>query len=172
MKYSISSEELNRRQGLKASRSYRLIDKIRGIMDKSFFGIGLDPIIGLIPNVGDIINVPLAVPYLYFAVAKLKSVPLALAVTFNLILDALVGAIPFLGIVLDFMHKGFQKNHDMIIGFVDGDQQVIEKVNKRAVWMSVLIVVMLIILFVLVKLSVLFLGWLWGVLESFWASFF
>lgn len=146
---------------LKDSRSFRLINRIRSIMDKSIFGIGLDPIIGLIPNVGDAINFPLMLPYLYFALVKLKSIPLALAVTFNLMLDVLVGTIPFLGIILDFFHKGFQKNHNMIIGFVEGDEKIIKNVNRKAVVMAVLILLMVGLFFLLVKVSVALVSWVW-----------
>ena len=151
---------------LKQSKSYRFINQVRRIMDKSIFGMGLDPIIGLIPNVGDAINFPLMVPYLYFSLVKLKSIPLALSVTFNLVLDTLVGTIPFLGFILDLFYKGFQKNHDMILGFVEGDEQVIKKVDRNAKLMAILIVLMIGLFFLFVKISFVLLSWLWEFLHT------
>lgn len=160
-----------KRLELKNSKSYHFINKVRRIMDKSIFGIGLDPIIGLIPNVGDAINFPLMLPYLYFALVKVKSVPLALAVTFNLMLDVLIGTIPFLGIIMDFFFKGFQRNHDMILGFVDGDEKVIKRVNRNAIMMAVLIVLLIVLFVLLVKVSLFVISWLWELCQSVWAFF-
>ncbi|MEE0911627.1 MAG: DUF4112 domain-containing protein [Paludibacteraceae bacterium] len=165
-----NSTDLKRLE-LKNSKSYRLINKVRRIMDKSILGIGLDPIIGLIPNVGDAINFPLMLPYLYFALVKVKSVPLALAVTFNLMLDVLIGTIPFLGIIMDFFFKGFQRNHDMILGFVDGDENVIKRVNRNAIMMAVLIVLLVALFLLLVKVSIFVISWLWELCQSVLAFF-
>ena len=165
-----NSTDLKRLE-LKNSRSYRFINKVRRIMDKSILGIGLDPIIGLIPNVGDAINFPLMLPYLYFALVKVKSIPLALAVTFNLMLDVLIGTIPFLGIIMDFFFKGFQRNHDMILGFVDGDENVIKRVNRNAIMMAVLIVLLVALFLLLVKVSIFVISWLWELCQSVLAFF-
>ncbi|MEZ5427848.1 MAG: DUF4112 domain-containing protein [Pyrinomonadaceae bacterium] len=75
---------------------------------------GLDALIGLIPNVGDIttslLSFYILVAGVRYGVPKITLVRMA----FNIGLDYLVGTIPFIGDAFDFFWKANKKNMDLI----------------------------------------------------------
>lgn len=75
---------------------------------------GLDSIIGLIPNVGDIstslLSFYILVAGVRYGVPKITLVRMA----FNIGLDYLVGSIPFIGDAFDFFWKANKQNMDLI----------------------------------------------------------
>jgi len=75
---------------------------------------GLDALIGLVPNVGDTLT-SFASFYILFAGVR-YGVPkiTLLRMAFNIGVDYVVGAIPFLGDALDFVWKANQQNMDLI----------------------------------------------------------
>lgn len=75
---------------------------------------GLDAVIGLIPNVGDISTSLLS---FYILIAGVRyGVPkiTLLRMAFNIGLDYLVGVIPFIGDAFDFFWKSNKQNMDLI----------------------------------------------------------
>lgn len=72
---------------------------------------GLDPIIGLVPGIGEWITTLLAA-YLVMSLLSKKEVPLVVAwrMVANVAIDGALGAIPFLGDVFDFFFKANVKN--------------------------------------------------------------
>ena len=109
----------------------------------------LDALIGIIPGWGDAIALLCVVPFVYFSLCVLRSIPLTLAVLNNALRDMLMGMIPFfVGDVIDFFHRANIQNMQMIQGFVDGDEVVIRQVNRRA-WQSAIVLIVLILLIVL-----------------------
>ena len=58
-----------KREEMLNSSSYRLIDGIATAMDKYF----LDPLIGLIPGVGDLLNSIFVLPFINVSLFKIKS---------------------------------------------------------------------------------------------------
>lgn len=69
------------------------------------FRFGLDPIIGLIPGIGDLASPVLTILILWHGVAaRLPKVVLARMV-FNAAIDAAIGAIPIVGDAFDFAWK-------------------------------------------------------------------
>lgn len=108
---------------------YALMDTIATYMDKWY----LDPILGFIfPGIGDIITGAILLPYLYFSLVEVHSIPLALAVLKNAMVDVAVGAIPWLGNVLDIFHKSNKKNFELVKGYIDDDKETIKKVLVSA----------------------------------------
>ena len=80
--------------------SYRLMVGAAKYMDKWF----LDPILGFIlpVGIGDALTSVFAFPFIYYSLCVVKSIPLTLAVIYNILMDVLIGAIPFyIGDVLD-----------------------------------------------------------------------
>lgn len=75
---------------------------------------GLDSLIGLIPNVGDIttslVSFYILIAGVRYGVPKITLVRMA----FNIGLDYLVGTIPFFGDAFDFFWKANQQNMDLI----------------------------------------------------------
>lgn len=83
---SIQKEELRqmekqlRRMEIEQSSSYRTVQSIAKWMDK----FCLDPIIGFfMPGFGDALTSVFAVPFIYVAACKVRSLPLTLAVIVN-----------------------------------------------------------------------------------------
>ncbi len=148
----------NQKANLRYSRSYRLVETIANVMDKYF----LDPIIGLIPTIGDTGTSLLVLPSIYVSLFKIHSIPLTLAVIYNIVKDAAVGMIPILGIFLDITNRGFLKNLRLITGFVDDDREIINEVNKTAVKSAIMILIFAVIIWLLVEILQVFWGWLTG----------
>ncbi len=75
---------------------------------------GLDALIGLVPNVGDVAT-SLASFYILIAGVKHGVPKITLArMAFNIGLDYVVGAIPFIGDAFDFFWKSNKQNIDLI----------------------------------------------------------
>jgi len=55
-----------------------------------------------------------------------------------------------IGNVADFFHRSFKKNMDLIIGFVEDDKEIIQKVNQKAAITAVLIVLVILIIYWLI----------------------
>ncbi len=127
----------------------------------------LDALVGVIPGWGDVLAVLTVIPFIYFSLRVVKSVPLTLAVLNNALRDVLMGMIPFfVGDIIDFFHRSHIQNMAMIQGFVDGDETVIRQVNRRA-WQSALVLVLLLLLIALmIWLLVAFGGFLYSSVAS------
>lgn len=140
----------DRKNQLVSSPVYKTVSKIRKIMDDFF----IDPILGLIlPGLGDGITTVLSIPYIYQALVKLKSVPLTLAMIYNLLIDWLLGMIPFyIGDVIDVFHRSFKKNMKLIDGFINRDEKIMQEVNRKSVFFGIMIVIICVAIFFMFKL--------------------
>ncbi len=140
------------------SKSYKLVCTLATLMDKYY----IDPIIGIIPIAGDIIPPLCSIPSIYVSALKLKSIPLTLAVTLNILIDSLIGMIPFfIGNILDFYNKSYIKNLRLIVGYVNDDKETIARVNKKASISVVLIFVITLLLITSIILLSKFVAFVW-----------
>ena len=139
-----------RRKEIEQSSSYKASKNIAKWMDKFY----LDPIIGFFaPGFGDALTSFFVFPFIYLAAFKVRSLPLTLAVIFNVLQDIAIGLIPFcIGDILDIFHRSYVKNFELIVGFVEDDKDVIHEVNRKAVWTGIMIMVFCVIIYYLVKL--------------------
>lgn len=157
------SRKQNRAERLKNSTSFAILEGTRRVMDDLIFGIGLDPFLGFLPaGSGDIISSITALPSIYVALFKVRSIPLTLAVIKNMLVDMLVGAIPMLGNVLDFFYRSHHKNYQLIIDYIEGDKQTIEEVNRGAWFMAILILIISTMIYFVIKLLSMFWDWIVG----------
>ena len=118
---------------------YKLVKGISTTLDDYF----LDPIIGFVlPGFGDILSSVMTLPYYYVALFKIKSIPLALAIAYNMMIDMLIGAVPFVGDLIDVFHKSYKKSYRLIVGFVEDDAEIIKTVKERAFKCFVMIVIL------------------------------
>jgi hypothetical protein len=95
------------------------VDRIRQVarvMDDAFtipgtsIRIGLDPLIGLIPGAGDVVGAGIN-GWIIMSAARLGASRLVLTrMLANAGVDALFGAVPFLGDLFDFAFKAHRKN--------------------------------------------------------------
>lgn len=93
---------------------YRIIKEFTDLMENRFsilgFKFGIEPIIGLIPGLGDIISMILSIYIVVVAASmNLRDEVLALMIG-NIILDFLVGIIPGVGDIADFAFKANTRN--------------------------------------------------------------
>ena len=120
----------------------------------------LDPLIGLIPGgVGDVLSSSLAMPFIYYSLCVVRSIPLTLAVIYNVLLDVLIGAIPFVGNVLDIFKRSYLSNLRLITGYIEDDKEIISKVRKKALATAVLIAIVCALLCLVVKLALMVATW-------------
>lgn len=114
-------------QALEAARS-----RVRGLanwLDAAFripgtrIRIGLEPIIGLIPMVGDVIGLLLSASIVFEAVRIGAPGAVILRMLLNLALDALIGLIPVLGDLFDFGYKANLRNSRLLEQHLDRQTQ-------------------------------------------------
>lgn len=155
-KVKIMAMSIIRREEIRKSKLYKSLNVITKVMDKYM----LDPVIGLVPGVGDFVASVFVIPFLYVSIFQVRSVPLTLALLFNVLKDIAMGLVPFwIGYVLDFFNKSYQQNMRLIMGFVEGNEETIRKVNKDAVWMGVWIVILCLVIYGLVLLAMSMFNW-------------
>lgn len=141
---------------IRNSVSYKLVHAIALWMDRRL----LDPLIGLVlPGFGDALTSVLAVPYLYLSIVKLKSIPLTLAIVCNILLDVLIGIIPYIGVVGDVFKRAFTRNAAMIKGYEEGDRAIMQEIDRKAVGMAFLIVILCGLIYAMVLAAVKIVEW-------------
>ncbi|RAQ43305.1 DUF4112 domain-containing protein [Arthrospira sp. O9.13F] len=94
-------------------------------------GIGLDPLIGLIPGGGDLLGAVLAA-YIVFRSFQL-GVPkkLLLIMTYNIVIDTVLGTVPILGDFFDVLWKANVKNVDILESYLmDSEDEDINNINN------------------------------------------
>lgn len=156
-------KRLLRRQRLMTNKGYQTMYFLSRYMDRYY----LDAIIGIVPGWGDTIAILSAVPFVYFSLRVIKSIPLTLAVINNSLRDVLLGMIPFfVGDIIDIFHRSNTRNLAMIQGFVDGDEIIIKQVNQRALQSAIAIVVLLLLIVLMIWLLITFGGYLYSTVKS------
>lgn len=163
------AEKEMRRMEIEMSSSYRMVQGIAKFMDKYL----LDPIIGFfVPGIGDILSSVLVLPFIHVSLFKIKSVPLTLAVIYNVLIDVLIGLIPFyIGDIIDVFNRAYLKNARLITGFVEDDKEVISEVNRKAAWMGFMILVLCVLIYFMVLLVMKLMDWLGSLWDSIVAYF-
>ena len=126
------------KRSIEQSNSYQTIKSVKTLMDDYY----LDPLLGLIPVVGDILPQIFNLSFFYVSTFKIKSYALTVTILRNILIDILVGIIPYLGIILDVFHKSYRKNFNLIVGFVNDDRNIIREVNQKAfsttIWIAII----------------------------------
>lgn len=146
-----------------SSRSYRVVKIISIVMDRWM----LDPIVGLLlPGGGDLLTTSLNLPYLYISIFKVKSLPLTLAVVYNILFDLFVGLVPLLGDILDFFVRSYNRNLRLVVGFVEGNSDIIAEVKRKATMTAAFIVILLGLIYLLFSLLDTILSWMGDLFSS------
>ena len=122
------------------------LDRLAWILDRSIpvgrFRIGLDPILGLLPGIGDGIGALLSL-YLLYEGARLGAPGHVLVrMAGNILIEAILGAIPLLGDVFDFVWQANSRNLRLLHQHhAPGWRER----PLRAVWISVLVAAILVL---------------------------
>ncbi|MDD6552362.1 MAG: DUF4112 domain-containing protein [Prevotellaceae bacterium] len=131
--------------------AYRSMQWLAKVMDQYF----VDPILSFVlpGGTGDIVSSLLSLPFIYFSLFVVKSIPLTLAVIVNILRDILLGMLPFfVGDVIDFFFRSYGKNLNLITGYIEGDPKIIGEVHRKTALSIILILILLaliILLFIL-----------------------
>ena len=154
---------LQRRARLMDNQVYQSMQSFTRYMDRFY----LDAVIGLIPGWGDAVALLCVVPFVYFSMCIIKSIPLTLAVLNNALRDVLLGMIPFfIGDVIDVFHRANMKNMAMIQGFIDGDEAIIKQVNRRALQSAIVLLVLLLLIALMIWALISFGSYLYSLITS------
>lgn len=100
----------------KEAPDLKWVDRITKVMDSKFrvpgtkFRFGLDPILGLVPGLGDATSVAVSGTLIYYMAKHGVSRKVIIMMMGNVALDAVFGSIPIIGNVFDFFFKANQKN--------------------------------------------------------------
>lgn len=96
------------------------LDQVTGVMDTAFrvpgtnFRFGLDPIIGLIPGVGEVVTFGISGALLMVMARHGVSRKVLLMMAGNILLDSTLGAIPIIGDLFDAGYKSNRRNLELL----------------------------------------------------------
>ena len=99
-----------------AADRLRWVAGIARLLDSQFrlpgtqFRFGLDPLLGLVPIVGDVSTTLVSVALLLTMLRHGASGAVVVRMALNILIDSVVGAVPILGNVFDFTFKSNERN--------------------------------------------------------------
>ena len=114
------SSSTTKRRELPDTPDLKWVNKITHLMDSKFrvpgtqFRFGIDPILGLVPGLGDATSLAVSGSLIYYMARFGASKRLVYMMIGNVILDATIGSIPILGNIFDFTYKANQRNINML----------------------------------------------------------
>ena len=125
------------------------------------YRIGIDPIIGLIPGVGDALGGVLS-SYIVFRGAQMgASTPVLVRMSVTALIGVLVGMIPFAGDLFDAVWKANDRNVRLLKRHLDDP----ERTTRSSRWVNwATLGVLLLVIAGVVALGVLAIDWLFDVL--------
>jgi Domain of unknown function (DUF4112) len=126
-------------------------------------GVGLDPILGLLPIGGDFLGVILSC-YIVVEAARIGVPRASLGrMVVNIIVDGLIGSFPMLGDLFDFAWKANTLNIQLLEEHLRSPYQT-QKADKG--FMLALVVGLVLLAIVLVILPMILIRWLWQALSG------
>jgi hypothetical protein len=112
------------------------------LMDSAFripgigFRFGWDPIIGLIPGAGDLVSTIFS-GYIIFLAARFNLPTKVLAwMIFNVVLEAVIGAIPLIGDLFDAFYKSNIRNLALLEEHLQVDEPELIEIDRSNVELS------------------------------------
>lgn len=81
--------------------------------------IGADAVIGLVPGIGDLVGSGLSGAVMIDAVRMHAPIPTLARMGLNVVVDALLGLVPFAGDLLDLAHRANRKNYRLLLAAVE-----------------------------------------------------
>jgi len=107
-------EQLNNQPQQKREREFAWIERMSNLLDNKFsiggFKFGLDPLLNLIPYAGQFIAFATSLSLVVIMLRNGAGSKVAVKMLLNVMLDAILGAIPLIGYVFDFFNKANKKN--------------------------------------------------------------
>lgn len=139
-------------------------EKLSWLLDNSIplpggYRIGLDGFIGLIPGLGDVFSALLS--SLIIIKANQLGTPRAILfrMVINVLIDTVVGSLPLIGDVFDFVWKANQKNSALLADYAQSPQQIRRRsLRENAAFVLGLLLVL--------AFAVMLISWLLGLIWS------
>lgn len=146
-----------------ADERLRWVERVARLMDSQFqlpgtrFRFGLDPLLGLLPIVGDLSSTAVSVALLLTMLRHGASGAVVVRMALNILIDTVVGAIPVIGNVFDFAYKSNERNVALLRRhYAEGRHPGSGK------WLIALVLLSFLVVFGLVAWgSVALLSWVW-----------
>jgi hypothetical protein len=120
----------------------RLLDDLVRIPGTNI-GIGLDPIIGLIPGFGDVVGGVMSSYILLIAAREGAPTSVLIRMLGNIALDSLVGVVPVVGDLFDFGVKSNRRNVDLLERYLGSPRET--KAASRGVIALLLLAIVLLV---------------------------
>lgn len=137
-------------------QSLRHLDRLARLMDAQFkvpgtdFRFGLDGLLGLIPGAGDLSTFAVSGYMLWIMAHNGASGYVLARMVLNVLVDAIVGAIPFIGDIFDFAFKANMRNMRLM------QEHYQEGRHKGGAWR---VIVPVLVLLFLVIAALIWLAW-------------
>ncbi len=135
-------------------RASHLLDSVARVPGTSI-RVGLDPILGLIPGIGDLISPLFSIAVLWQSRDMGLPRVVQLRMLLNVGIDALVGAVPLVGDLFDFAWKANDMNLALLERYAEE-----ERPAAAGDWLFVIVVMLLMLATAIVPFIVA--GWLIG----------
>lgn len=148
-------------------KKLKWVTRMSKLLDEEFsiggFKFGIDPLLNLIPVAGDIASYAMSVILVLTMIQYGVSGKVAAKMIGNITLDALIGAIPFLGWIFDFGYKANKRNTELL------KKYYVEGKNTGSAWPYVIaiLVIAFLLLICIFWISYFFLKWVLSGLEYF-----
>ena len=120
--------------------------------------IGADALIGLVPGVGDVIGGLLSAWIVIGALRHRVPLPKIIRMLFNILIDLLIGAVPFLGDMFDFLFEENVMNLQLLLAHRDRRQP---PRTHREVAVATLVVVAIVLMMAMIPVAVLVVTAIW-----------
>ena len=104
----------------KTHTDFRKLEQFTRLLDSKYrlpgtkFKFGLDPIIGLIPIIGDSVTMIISGGLVIIMARNGVSGKVIVKMVGNVVLDAVIGSIPIVGSLFDFVYKANAKNMKLL----------------------------------------------------------
>lgn len=155
-------------QDLEAHRrqDFVWVERVANLLDNKFaigrFRFGLDPILNLIPYGGQFVSFAVSMMLVVVMFRNGVRTKVVIKMLFNIIVDALLGAIPFLGQIFDFFNKANEKNIKLL------REHYFENKNQGSATGLILAVLAIVVLISGLTFYMMWLivSWSWGLLTG------
>jgi hypothetical protein len=150
--------EIKESKNVNLTGSLKWVERIAYLLDDKFkipgtnFRFGLDPVINLIPFAGDFSGFIVAAALVCVMAKQGVSRKVLILMVLNVILDAIIGAIPLVGNVFDFYYKSNSRNIKLL-------KEHYQEGKHQGSGTGVLVIVFL-VLFIFLVLFLFLLGYL------------
>lgn len=141
----------------------KIMDTLSDLLDSRYkipgtnIKFGIDALVGFIPGVGDIVSFAMSGALIIGMVRQGAGTILILKMAGNVILDTLVGALPFLGDIFDIWYKANRRNYFLFKKYHEKNP------SPKNIWWSLAIALLILIGIFFILLYLIFI-WLPGLI--------